>query len=82
MEIKPDEKHEITVDGTIQILNIKDTSASEDDADYTIKIGEDSSSSHLHVEGMFLKATSELLDDYDGNFRVFLRPRTTSLVLM
>jgi|SRR6218665_1110655 len=60
VEIKPDEKHEITVDGTFQIMNIKDTSASEDDADYTIKIGDNGSSAHLHVEGVFSNSTSEL----------------------
>lgn len=55
-EIKSDAKHEITVDGTFQIMNIKDSSIAEDDAEYTIKLGDGSSSStYVHVEGEFME---------------------------
>ena len=53
-EIEPDDRHQITVNGTIQLLTIKDTNLAEDDAEYTLRIGDNSTTAHLHIEGELL----------------------------
>lgn len=49
-EIVPDEHFEVKVEGTLHTLNIKD-SLMDDSAEYTVKLGDDTSKAKLTVQG-------------------------------
>lgn len=49
-EITPDDTHEVSVDGTFHRLTLKDT-VTDDEAEYTVTLGDDSTSAKLFVEG-------------------------------
>ncbi len=51
-EIVPDEHFEVKVEGTVHSLKVKDT-ALDDSADYSVKLGEESSKAKLTVLGKY-----------------------------
>ena len=51
-EIVPDEHFEVKVEGTVHTLKVKDT-ALDDTADYTVKLGEETSKAKLTVLGEY-----------------------------
>ncbi|XP_023933258.1 titin isoform X1 [Lingula anatina] len=61
VKLKSDEKHDITVEGTIHKMKIKDVS-SDDSASYTIKIADKSSSAKLSVEEIEVEFVVPLKD--------------------
>ncbi|ELT96013.1 hypothetical protein CAPTEDRAFT_139749 [Capitella teleta] len=82
-EIKPDDIHEVSVDGTFHRLTLKDT-AVDDEAEYTVTLGDDNTSAKLFIEEIplqFIVPLSETTVEEKQSVKLDVKVNKNNVVL-